>query len=143
MVCLRARDRRGGARRALRRVCNAQPARYWQSNLPDRARRLSLARPRVAGRLRESRPDWRASPQACAGSLERVKFFKLAWDAIGSEFGSRHLQYEMFHSGAPFVINGHNFRFHDWAGASGMVQEFMDSYATPGLATPSAANETT
>ena len=27
---------------------------------------------------------------------ERVKFFKLAWDALGSEFASRHVQYEMF-----------------------------------------------
>ncbi len=26
---------------------------------------------------------------------DRVKFFKLAWDAVGSEFASRHLQYEM------------------------------------------------
>lgn len=66
--------------------------------------------------------------------LERVKFFKLAWDAVGSEFGSRHLQYEMFYSGAPFVINGHNFRFYDWPGATGMVQQFMDSYQTPAIA---------
>jgi len=32
---------------------------------------------------------------------DRVKFLKLAWDAIGSEFGSRHTQYEMFYAGAP------------------------------------------
>ena len=31
---------------------------------------------------------------------ERVKFFKLAWDALGSEFASRHVQYEMFYAGA-------------------------------------------
>src|SRR3546814_13335919 len=34
-----------------------------------------------------------------ASSEERVKFFKLAWDAIGSEFASRHTQYEMFYAG--------------------------------------------
>jgi 4-hydroxyphenylacetate 3-monooxygenase len=27
---------------------------------------------------------------------DRVKFLKAAWDAVGSEFGSRHTQYEMF-----------------------------------------------
>ena len=30
----------------------------------------------------------------------RVKTMKLAWDAVGSEFGSRHVQYEMFYAGA-------------------------------------------
>ena len=31
---------------------------------------------------------------------EKVKFMKAAWDAVGSEFGSRHTQYEMFYAGA-------------------------------------------
>ena len=73
----------------------------------------------------------RTQKSPAADSLERVKFFKLAWDAIGSEFGSRHLQYEMFYSGAPFVINGHNFRFYDWESATGMVRDFMQTYASP------------
>ena len=34
---------------------------------------------------------------------QKVKFLKAAWDAIGSEFGSRHTQYEMFYAGARFV----------------------------------------
>jgi len=38
-----------------------------------------------------------------ASSRDRVKFYKLAWDAVGSEFGSRHHQYEMFYAGATFV----------------------------------------
>tara|TARA_R110002020_G_scaffold184947_2_gene382343 strand:- start:56623 stop:58101 length:1479 start_codon:yes stop_codon:yes gene_type:complete len=61
-------------------------------------------------------------------SEERVKFFKLAWDAIGSEFGSRHLQYEMFYSGPAFVTRGHAFRLYDWDGAKAMVDGFMDTY---------------
>ena len=32
-------------------------------------------------------------------SEERVQLFKLAWDAVGSEFASRHTQYEMFYWG--------------------------------------------
>lgn len=70
-----------------------------------------------------------------SGSKERVKLMKLAWDAIGSEFGSRHLQYEMFYSGPQFAIRGNSYRFHDWTGPKAMVQGFMDSY---GLDRPDA-----
>jgi 4-hydroxyphenylacetate 3-monooxygenase len=61
-------------------------------------------------------------------SDDRVKFFKLAWDAIGSEFASRHSQYEMFYAGAPFVPRGHSFRTYDWAAATGAVEALMNSY---------------
>jgi 4-hydroxyphenylacetate 3-monooxygenase len=44
---------------------------------------------------------------------DRVKLFKLAWDAIGSEFGSRHTQYEMFYGGAQFAVRNHSFRTYD------------------------------
>ena len=54
---------------------------------------------------------------------ERVKFFKLAWDALGSEFASRHVQYEMFYAGASFVTRGHAYRTFDWATCKGMVDE--------------------
>ncbi|GIG90432.1 4-hydroxyphenylacetate 3-hydroxylase family protein [Plantactinospora endophytica] len=33
----------------------------------------------------------------------RIKLLKLAWDALGSEFASRHEQYERFYHGAPHV----------------------------------------
>ncbi len=66
-----------------------------------------------------------------ANSEQRVKLMKLAWDAVGSEFGSRHLQYEMFYSGAPFVTRGNSFRFFDWDGVKGFVDEFMGSYGLP------------
>jgi 4-hydroxyphenylacetate 3-monooxygenase len=62
---------------------------------------------------------------------ERVKFFKLAWDALGSEFASRHVQYEMFYAGASFVTRGHSYRTFDWATAKGMVDELMAGYPTP------------
>ncbi|MBX3651060.1 MAG: 4-hydroxyphenylacetate 3-monooxygenase [Burkholderiales bacterium] len=58
----------------------------------------------------------------------RVKMFKLAWDAIGSEFGSRHLQYEMFYAGANMVTRGHAFRTYDWESAASLVDKFMSSY---------------
>ena len=66
-----------------------------------------------------------------ASSEQRVKLMKLAWDAVGSEFGSRHLQYEMFYSGAPFVTRGNSFRFFDWDGVKNSVDQFMSSYDLP------------
>jgi len=64
-------------------------------------------------------------------SVGRVKLFRLAWDAVGSEFGSRHLQYEMFYAGANMVTRGHAFRTYDWDRAVGMVDGLMSSYALP------------
>ncbi|WP_416048338.1 4-hydroxyphenylacetate 3-hydroxylase family protein [Cupriavidus basilensis] len=60
---------------------------------------------------------------------ERVKFFKLAWDAVGSEFASRHNQYEMFYAGAGFVTKGHTYRTYDWKKATGLVDNILDSYS--------------
>ena len=62
------------------------------------------------------------------GPEEKVKFLKAAWDAIGSEFGSRHTQYEMFYAGARFVTSGHSYRTFDWQGATGMIDGLMDTY---------------
>ncbi len=59
---------------------------------------------------------------------DKVKFLKAAWDAIGSEFGSRHTQYEMFYAGARFVTTGHSYRTFDWAEATGMVDNLMSGY---------------
>ncbi len=52
-----------------------------------------------------------------AEPMERVRLFKLAWDALGSEYASRHLQYEMFYGGASYVNHAHMFRTFDWAEA--------------------------
>ncbi len=59
---------------------------------------------------------------------DRVKFLKLAWDVVGSEFASRHQQYEMFYAGAQFVTRGHSFRTYDWAGAKASVDEVLAAY---------------
>ncbi len=58
----------------------------------------------------------------------KVKFMKAAWDAIGSEFGSRHTQYEMFYAGARFVTCGHSMRTYDWNSATGLVEKLLSSY---------------
>ncbi|WP_407524218.1 4-hydroxyphenylacetate 3-hydroxylase family protein [Methylobacterium oryzisoli] len=66
------------------------------------------------------------SPAATAE--DRVKFYKLAWDAVGSEFASRHQQYEMFYAGATFVTKGHSYRTYDWAAAGALVTGMLGSY---------------
>lgn len=64
-----------------------------------------------------------------ASATDKVKFYKLAWDAVGSEFASRHQQYEMFYAGASFVVKNHSFRTYDWAAAGALVDRMMSSYS--------------
>jgi 4-hydroxyphenylacetate 3-monooxygenase len=64
---------------------------------------------------------------------ERIKLYKLAWDLIGTEFGGRHEQYEMFYAGAPYVARGYAYRNYRYEEAVGMVDEFLKTY---GLETP-------
>jgi 4-hydroxyphenylacetate 3-monooxygenase len=59
---------------------------------------------------------------------EKVKLLKAAWDAVGSEFGSRHTQYEMFYAGARFVAAGHSYRTYDWPAARGLVDDLLATY---------------
>jgi 4-hydroxyphenylacetate 3-monooxygenase len=66
---------------------------------------------------------------AAFGPEAKVKFLKAAWDAVGSEFGSRHTQYEMFYAGAQFVTAGHSFRTYGWKGATDLVDQLLASYS--------------
>ena len=86
---------------------------------------VDFASPETAGYIEKTQQ----SP--VVNSKDRVKLFKLAWDAIGSEFGSRHTQYEMFYSGAQFAVRNHSYRTFDWDKATGMVDQFMASYDLP------------
>ncbi|HYC15021.1 MAG TPA: 4-hydroxyphenylacetate 3-hydroxylase N-terminal domain-containing protein [Stellaceae bacterium] len=61
-------------------------------------------------------------------ALGRVKLFKLAWDSVGSEFASRHTQYEMFYSGAKHFTIGNAFKAYDWKSATGLVDRLMGQY---------------
>jgi len=63
-----------------------------------------------------------------ATGTERVKLLKLLWDAIGSEFASRHLQYEMFYAGEPAAIQTREFRNFDWAAVEALVDRCLASY---------------
>ena len=47
-------------------------------------------------------------------SLERYKLMRLAWDLVGTEFASRHTQYEMFYAGPKHVTRGRAGFFFRW-----------------------------
>jgi len=77
---------------------------------------------------REFETYWQ-TPQCDA--VTRMKLFKLAWDMVGSEFAGRHLQYEKFYAGAPFIIRNHAYRETDWGAFNKLVEDLMASYDIP------------
>jgi 4-hydroxyphenylacetate 3-monooxygenase len=73
---------------------------------------------------------------------ERVKFFKLAWDALGSEFASRGTCSTKCSMPARLLRHPwHSYRTFDWAKCKGMVVELMASYPTPAAPRKSAGTQ--
>ncbi|WP_028922494.1 4-hydroxyphenylacetate 3-hydroxylase family protein [Pseudonocardia acaciae] len=66
-------------------------------------------------------------------AVDRVKLLKLAWDLIGSEFGGRHHQYEMFYVGAPFLVKQRMYGVYDFDRCRSLVDQVLGEY---GLDTP-------
>jgi 4-hydroxyphenylacetate 3-monooxygenase len=58
----------------------------------------------------------------------RIKLFKLAWDALGSEFAGRHDQYERFYHGAPHVYLPAIVRESDVDGYAALARRCLDGY---------------
>jgi 4-hydroxyphenylacetate 3-monooxygenase len=83
---------------------------------------LDFGNPEMAAIINKTQRSASMDPE------HKVKFLKAAWDAIGSEFGSRHTQYEMFYAGARFVTCGHSFRTFDWNNSTGLVEALLSSY---------------
>jgi 4-hydroxyphenylacetate 3-monooxygenase len=63
-----------------------------------------------------------------APARERVKLLRLVWDLIGTEYGGRQLQYEMFYSAAQPVVNRRMYRSYDWTAAKTMVDRLLGEY---------------
>jgi 4-hydroxyphenylacetate 3-monooxygenase len=78
--------------------------------------------PELAPILRKTQRSAKYDPE------DKVKLLKAAWDAVGSEFASRHTQYEMFYAGARFVASGHSYRTFDWDVSRGMVDHLLSTY---------------
>ncbi len=56
----------------------------------------------------------------------RVQLFKLAWDMLGEQFGSRQLQYEWFYAGDPLFTRARFYRSPAVAQYKGMVGRLLE-----------------
>jgi 4-hydroxyphenylacetate 3-monooxygenase len=62
---------------------------------------------------------------------ERYKLMRLAWDLIGTEFASRHTQYEMFYGGAPHVALSRMWHYFRWAQVDAAADRALESIGHP------------
>ncbi len=58
---------------------------------------------------------------ASTDAKSRVALMRMIWDFLGSEFGSRHQQYEKFYGGASFIVKQNMYRNFDFKRATGLV----------------------
>ena len=74
----------------------------------------------------ETAPDMaRYFASASSDAKSRVAFMRLMWDFLGSEFGSRHQQYEKFYGGASFVVKQNVYRNYDFKRATALVDRAL------------------
>ena len=75
----------------------------------------------------ETAPDMeRYMRSASSDAKKRVALMRLAWDFIGSEFGSRHAQYEKFYGGASFLVKQNVYRNFDFKRATALVDAALN-----------------
>ncbi|MBD2811329.1 4-hydroxyphenylacetate 3-monooxygenase [Xenorhabdus sp. Vera] len=58
--------------------------------------------------------------------VEKVRLMKLVWDSVGSEFASRHLQYEIFYSGSRVVTLNRLYNRYDWTFAKELIKSIKE-----------------
>jgi 4-hydroxyphenylacetate 3-monooxygenase len=66
-----------------------------------------------------------------ATAVDRLKFMKLAWDYLGSDFAGRHTQYERFYAGPQFVHAFYNFNNCPWGERKQQVDDLMAEMQIP------------
>jgi len=81
--------------------------------LPSSAR--DFANPAIAADIARYMQSGRADAKT------RVATLRMVWDFLGTEFGSRHAQYEKFYGGASFLVKQNVNRFFDYKRATAMV----------------------
>lgn len=74
----------------------------------------------------------RTQASGVKSAADRVKLFNLAWDAVGTEFGSRHTQYEMFYAGPTSSSRMRNYAAYDWEDAGATVDSWLAAIPNPG-----------
>lgn len=83
--------------------------------------------------VEEARADFDKYVQSPGySSVERVKLMKLVWDMVGSEFASRHQQYEMFYAGAPFLVKTRMAQVYDFERSGRLVDQALAGYHLEG-----------
>ena len=59
-----------------------------------------------------------------SGSMDarsRIALVRMLWDFLGTEFGSRHQQYEKFYGGSSFLVKQNVYRNYDFKRATALV----------------------
>ena len=54
---------------------------------------------------------------------------------VGTEFGGRQHQYEMFYAGAPFITQLRNYLVYDWSRPRQLLESFLSGYSLPEVKT--------
>jgi aromatic ring hydroxylase len=62
---------------------------------------------------------------AGVGAEERIRLFKLAWDATGTQFGQRMLHYERYYAGDPVRLGAAYYLDHDVGPLLAMVKRAL------------------
>ena len=64
-----------------------------------------------------------------SGSMDaksRTALVRLLWDFLGTEFGSRHQQYEKFYGGSSFLVKQNVYRNYDFKRATALVDKALN-----------------
>ena len=64
------------------------------------------------------------------GAPDRIRLFRLAWDLVGSEYGSRQTLYERFFNGDVVQLRQRRFATYDYSRAQEAVRSFMSQTDT-------------
>jgi 4-hydroxyphenylacetate 3-monooxygenase oxygenase component len=85
-----------------------------------------LVSPTEADLRSEDGPDIaRYYKGAASGAEERIRIFKLAWDATGTQFGQRMLHYERYYAGDPVRVAASYYQDYDVAPLLAMVKRAL------------------
>ena len=57
---------------------------------------------------------------------DRIRLFRLAWDMVGTQFGSRQTLYERFFNGDPVILRQRRFATYDYTRADDALKSFWE-----------------
>ena len=66
---------------------------------------------------------------ATVGARDRIRLFRLAWDLVGTQFGSRQALYERFFNGDTVVLRQRRYAGYDYTRALDTVDRFFETAA--------------